>query len=140
MTLIGLIASALHLQSKENFTRDAVAAVLMGEARSEGVAGLRAVAEVVRNRGGDPLKVVTAHRQFSCLNNRTVSSLVRAMKQEEEWPIACSIANVLLKDPAVLGNSAKRANHFEQIGKTPFWAVGLKPVATIGKLNFYICK
>ena len=140
MTLIGLLASSLHLQSKENFARDAVAAVLMGEARSEGVAGLRAVAEVIRNRGENPLKVVTARRQFSCLNNRSVASLVRAMKQDPEWPVAFSIAKVLLTHPQDLGNSVKGANHFEAAVKTPFWSITLKPVATIGKLNFYICK
>lgn len=140
MTVIGLLASVLHLQSKDNSSRDIIAAVIMGEGRSEGECGMLAIAEVIRNRGGDPVKVVTARRQFSCMNSRSSRSLVRSMKREHEWPTAIIIATALLTHPEDLGNMAKGANHYETVGRTPFWAIGLRPVATIGNLNFYKCQ
>lgn len=138
--ITGFLASVLHLQSKEEHTRDVIAAVLMAEGRSEGISGMRAIAEVIRNRGNDPIKVVTAYRQFSCLNGRSTTSLILAMKLQKGWYQARAIATELRTRPEQFGNTVKGATHYETVGHTPFWAMGLKLVATVRKLNFFICR
>ena len=75
-----LLASLTGSQAHASFERDAIAAVLMGEARGEGEIGMRAVAEVIRNRGGDPLMTILRKGQFSCLNHCTIEDLVSRMR------------------------------------------------------------
>lgn len=136
-TIFGLIPS---VQAADQFQVDGIAAVLMAEGRSEGEIGMMAICEVIRNRGGNPFAQVMRHRQFSCLNHRSITSVIREMSKEKGWHQAQAIARKLMEHPEELGNKTNHANHFEKVGLHPFWTLGLKPVATISNLNFFQCR
>src|SRR5579864_1398902 len=85
---------ALHLTAPgATYEERAVAAVLMGEAWSDGVPGMTAVAEVVHQRavekGRSPLQIVSAHRgrvhAFSCLNRTTLDRLIAKFSPEPDY-------------------------------------------------------
>ncbi len=120
-----------------SFERDAIAAVLAAEARGEGVDGMKAVAEVIRNRGGDPLWQVLKPRQFSCLDQCSIVTLIRMMRRERGWENACAVAGMLLRRPAALGDRTLRATHYDNVLRFPSWAREMKRTAVIGKHAFY---
>jgi N-acetylmuramoyl-L-alanine amidase len=117
---------------------DLVAAVIAGEARGEGRAGMRAVAEVIRNRGTDHARTVLAPYQFSCLNDSPGRELVRRMKNSPMWATAWSIALQLYLHPEDLGDATQGATHYHAEGITPpNWAVKKRRTTQIGKHIFY---
>ena len=139
---ISLIATA---QSQEE---QAVAAVLMGEAWSEGVTGMTAVAEVIHQRSKDkkwtPFQVITAHRgrvhAFSCLNGTTVDQLVMKFKAQPDYEKALQIAKTACQRPEQLPGLAKTADHYSRVEEQPYWAKGHEPVVVIGRHAFYKLK
>ena len=116
----------------QTYEEQAVAAVLMGEAWSEGVQGMTAVAEVIHQRAKDkgwtPLQVVTSHRgrthAFSCLNGKTIEQLISKFKSEREYKEALQIAQTVCQNPAQLPGLTKAADHFSRADEQPYWAKG----------------
>ncbi len=139
LSLLTLLGSALQSHATGYYShRDMIAAVLMGEARGEGEEGLRAVAQVVRNRGGDPLMQVLRRRQFSCLNGTTIEKLTYKMKREKGWKLAQRIAEQLLSNPEQLGDETKGAKFYERTGHRAFWTARFRKVATVGNHDFFL--
>ncbi|MGD0815390.1 MAG: cell wall hydrolase [Verrucomicrobiota bacterium] len=140
--LISLVASAQTYQEK------AVAAVLMGEAWSEGVFGMTAVAEVIHERtmekGLDPLQIISAHRgrfhAFSCVNGTTLDRLISKFSRESDYPQALRIARIACQTPSQLPGLSRSANYFTRATECPYWAKGNQPVAVIGRHAFYRLK
>jgi len=122
-----------------------VAAVIMGEAWSEGTEGMTAVAEVIQQRavekGKAPLQIILVHRgqihAFSSLNGTTLDRLIQKFSREPDFQQALQIARMMCESPARLPGLAKFANHFNLATKLPYWAKGKRPVAIIGRHAFY---
>lgn len=127
------------------YEEQAVAAVLMGEAWSEGPRGMTAVAEVIHQRavekGRAPLQIISASRgrihAFSCLNGTTVKHLIGRFSQEPAYQEALQLAEITCQNPARLPGLARFANHFTRTTERPYWARGHRPVAIIGQHAFY---
>jgi spore germination cell wall hydrolase CwlJ-like protein len=130
------------------YEEGAVAAVLMGEARSDGVPGMTAVGEVIHQRtmekGQTPLQIVAACRghvhSFSCLNGTTLDRLIQKYRRQPSFQQALQISRAVCEAPHRLPGLAKGATHFTRASKSPFWANGEQPVATIGRHAFYRLK
>ena len=129
----------------QTYEEQAVAAVLMGEAWSEGVRGMTAVAEVIHQRALEkdrtPLQIVAARRRgvhaFSCVNGSTLRRLISKFKQESDFQQALRLAQMVCQSPSQLPGLAKSANHFTVATERPYWTKGLHPVAIIGRHAFY---
>jgi hypothetical protein len=142
--LCGLQLAALG----QTYQEKAVAAVLMGEAWSEGAPGMVAVAEVIHQRavekGRTPLQIVSAHygrfHCFSCLNGTTPDRLIQKFSREPDFQHALQFAQTACQTPARLPGLAKSANHFTRTTERPYWTKGRRPVAVIGHHAFYKLK
>jgi N-acetylmuramoyl-L-alanine amidase len=119
-----------------------VAAVLMAEARGEGIVGMTAVGEVIANRAKkrqqSPAVVVRQRYQFSPLNRTKPHELISCYERLPLYGVALRIARTVILNPAELPGLAAGADHFEDIGApTPRWARGRKPVAVVGGHRFW---
>lgn len=123
--------------------QELIAAVLIGEAGGERYNasekfswGMAAVLEVIWTRHLERretfLEVLTARKQFSCLNGTTPRKLIETARQHPHWLSAYRLAETMPKT-----RLAKGANHFHEISVHPKWARGRKPVAIIGKHKFF---
>lgn len=123
--------------------RELAAAVLCGEARGEGRAGMEAVWEVVWNRavrartnaaetGEAVRRVLLRPRQFSCLNGVAPEDLVARMRTLWAWDTALAIASAPPKTRRTHG-----ADHYEIVGLNPRWSRSHRPVAVVGRHKFY---
>lgn len=143
MLLLALLLSSLVGFSTEAATRgqQVVASVLLAEASVDGVDGMTAVAEVIRNRADKSnvsmLAVVQKPYAFSSLNSVDVDELCRKMQQRKDYPIALSIARIAYNEPGKLPGLTKGATHFHTISTKPYWTKGVEPVATVGRHHFY---
>jgi spore germination cell wall hydrolase CwlJ-like protein len=132
----------------QTYQERGVAAVLMGEAWSEGATGMVAVAEVIHQRamekGRTPLQVISAHggrfHAFSCLNGTTLDRLIWKFSAERDYQRALEIAHTACQAPSELPGLAKSANYFTCATERPYWARGARPVAVIGHHAFYKLK
>jgi spore germination cell wall hydrolase CwlJ-like protein len=117
-----------------------LAAVLLAEARGEGHAGMRAVAEVVRRRAdamGVSMLAVLKPGAFSSLNGTTRDALLQRFRRHHLYTQALEIARTAYNCPELLGNSTFGANHFTHRREKPYWAAGHRPVVIIGNHAFY---
>jgi spore germination cell wall hydrolase CwlJ-like protein len=132
----------------QTYQEKAVAAVLMGEAWSEGAKGMAAVAEVIHQRamekGRTPLQVVAAYRgrihAFSCINGTSLDRLIRKFSREPDYQQALRLAETVCQFPDRLPGVAMSANHYTRVTERPVWAKGKRPVAVIGRHAFYRLK
>jgi cell wall hydrolase len=132
----------------QTYEERAVAAVLMGEAWSEGVRGMTAAADVICQRAKEkdwtPLRVVAAHRgrvhAFSCLNGTTLDRLIRKFEGKPDYQDALQIAHKACQTPDRLPDITNSANHYTRKTEHPYWAKGKRPVAVIGRHAFYKLK
>jgi spore germination cell wall hydrolase CwlJ-like protein len=130
------------------YQEKAVAAVLMGEAWSEGMPGMTAVAEVIHQRAMEkdwtPLRVAAARRgrvhAFSCLNGTTLNRLIQKFRREPDFQRALRLAETVCQTPDRLPGLAMSANHYTRATEHPVWAKGKQPVAIIGRHAFYRLK
>lgn len=138
VAVFSLLAASSHAQTYEE---KVVAAVLMGEAWSEGQRGMTAVGEVIHQRAVDknrtPLQVVVARRAFSCLNRTTPDRLVRKFVKYPDYQKALQIAQTVCQKPEALPGLTAKATHFTRVDEKPVWARGRKPVVVIGDHAFY---
>jgi spore germination cell wall hydrolase CwlJ-like protein len=138
-----LVAASLSAATYEHHV---IAAVIAGEASSQGRTGMVAVAEVIRQRvresGWTPFRVVNHGNRrgiyaFSCLNKTTPSALVNKWQRDPAWAIALELAQMLCDVPAQLPDTTLRANFFARAGWRPEWARGRRPVMVIKDHAFY---
>jgi spore germination cell wall hydrolase CwlJ-like protein len=130
------------------YEEKAVAAILMGEAWSEGTEGMTAVAEVIHQRSVDkkqtPLQVVAARRgrvhAFSCLNGTTLGALIAKFNRKADYETALQIAQTVCQAPEKLPGLTLSANHFTRATEQPAWATAKQPVVIIGAHAFYKLK
>lgn len=116
-----------------------IAAVLLAETGG-GWVGMCAVAQVIRNRGADPYAVITAKRQFSCLNRTTPKKLIR--KWNADSPSLSQEArhlafHLLRVDHYTFLSHIGPATHYHSTKVKPSWSKGKKPIATVGGHLFY---
>jgi len=140
-------------QKEQDFYReleiDTLARTIFGEARSESVAGMEAVANVVLNRvriaqdrgkywwGNNIIGVCQKPYQFSCWN-RSDPSYKRLIEVDASNIHFATCLRVARR--AVIGalpDNTYSATHYHADYVSPFWAKGEKPVVTIGAHIFY---
>ena len=126
-----------------SFDERLVAAVLMAEARGEGVIGMTAVGEVIANRARKrqlpPGLVVQQPCQFSPLNRAKPHELIMRYEKMPLYREALRIATRVVQTPAELPGLVAGADHFECIrAPIPRWARGQKSVAVVGNLRFWL--
>jgi spore germination cell wall hydrolase CwlJ-like protein len=125
------------------FDERLVAAVLMAEARGDGVEGMTAVGEVIANRARKrqipPGLVVQQANQFSPLNRTKPYELIMRYEKMPLYREALRIATTVIQNPGNLPGLAAGADHFERIrAPIPRWARGRQPVAVVGRHRFWL--
>jgi spore germination cell wall hydrolase CwlJ-like protein len=130
-----LAAWSCRCQTSQDY---AVAAVICGEAASEGHAGMKAVAEVIQTRCAirhvTPYQTVTRPWAFSSLNGTTVPALVHKWEIQPGYPEAVRLAMTI---GHITGDITHGATHFTRSCERPTWARHKRPVAIIGSHSFY---
>lgn len=133
---------------------DVMARTLWGEARSEGVKGIEAVAHVILNRvaiadrnggrywwGHDVTTVCQRPYQFSCWNHDDPNRarIIKLDISDIHFATAMRIAR-----RAVYGQLGKDptggATHYHTLDIMPAWAQGETPTVIIGRHTFYNLK
>lgn len=129
---------------------DVLARTLWGEARGEGTAGMQAVAHVILNRvkvaqskgkywwGNNVIQVCQKPYQFSCWNRSDPNfrKLQALTEKDLYFATALRIARRVLAG-ATGDDPTGSATHYHADSITPYWAVGEKPSAIIGRHIFY---
>ena len=141
--LLGLTVLRVAPCGAASFEERLVAAVLMAEARGEGVIGMTAVGEVIANRARkrqiSPGLVVQQSHQFSPLNQTKPHELIKRYEKMSLYREALSIAATVIQSPAELPGLTAGADHFESIrAAVPRWARGRRPVAVVGGHRFWL--
>lgn len=136
VTLAALLTLAATASAAQPSATEVVAAVIVAEAGGEGYAGMRAVREVIQMRAYERQQteraVVTAPKQFSCLNRTTPERLVAAARRSSTWNTALTLASRPVDRATVW-----QANHYHALTVRPKWAAGQRPVAITGGHAFY---
>ena len=142
---------------------DVLARTLWGEARGEGTAGMQAVAHVILNRvkiaqektkvesfgtseqerkksywwGNNVIQVCQKPYQFSCWNRSDPNfrKLQALTEKDLYFATALRIARRVLI--GATDDPTGGATHYHANNITPYWAVGEKPSAIIGRHIFY---
>lgn len=126
---------------------DTLARTLWGEARSEPLQGIRAVAAVVLNRALHPkvhwwgqsiVGVCRAPKQFSCWNgdDPNLPKLLAVTEANDKFRICRSVAQDAL-DGKLQAARENGATHYHTKAISPKWAEGKVPCADIGNHLFY---
>lgn len=132
---------------------DVMARTLWGEARSEGSAGMEAVANVIMNRvavaranggtywwGDNVITVCQKPYQFSCWNPGDPNRAKMMATDDTDIHFATALR---IARRAVYGNlpdMTRGATHYHTVDILPFWAKGETPVFAIGRHKFYKIK
>lgn len=124
---------------------DTLARVLYGEARGEGVAGMRAVAAVICNRAKRPrwwgrsiLECCVKPQQFSCLNPNDVNyrKLMSVTSADPQFALARGIAEIALRGN--LPDPTNGADSYCNLALAkPAWATRDRWRVKIGNHDFY---
>lgn len=124
---------------------DTLARTVWGESRSEGIAGMQAVASVIINRAADPCwwgedvaSCCTHPYQFSCwlADDPNREKLLAVTDADPQFREALAIAADAIAGRLV--DQTGGADSYYAAGTpTPRWAVGLTPTAVIGQHRFY---
>lgn len=133
---------------------DVMARTLYGEARSEGVKGMEAVAHVILNRvayanrhggqywwGNSVVTVCQRPYQFSCwnLSDPNRAKIIALDSSDPYFATALRVAR-----RAVYGQLGKDitqgATHYHTADVRPVWARGQTPITIIGRHKFYDLK
>jgi spore germination cell wall hydrolase CwlJ-like protein len=141
--VLGLVVVLVAPSQAASFDERLIAAVLMAEARGEGIVGMTAVGEVIANRATKrqmhPAQVVRQGYQFSPLNRTKPRELVSRYEKMPLYAEALRIANTVIQAPAELPGLTAGADHFEDIrAPIPRWARGRRPVAVVGGHRFWL--
>ena len=135
---------------KNDLTKDdlIVAATIWGEARGEGIEGMKAVANVIRNRANSlnktPKDVVLQKKQFSIWNDTTTDNFLNKInkstlknpKDGSAWENAQNIVKNYVKTKGT--DNTKGAQFYHTTSIKPNWDYSkLKYTTTIGNHKFY---
>lgn len=121
---------------------DLLVKTVWGEARSEGYAGMRAVAEVVVNRALHPKAwpnevkdVVKENYQFSCwnANDPNFKKLSSVSSADPRYQVAQKAVLDAIKQPLL----AEGATHYHTVDIRPDWVGSMRLVKQIGRHKFY---
>lgn len=109
-----------------------LARTMWGEARGEGVEGMRAVGHVVVNRGGNIAQTIRQPGQFyvTAVDPNRSRGLDRE-RWDQAQTLAASIIAGCDADPT------NGANYFHEVSVQPSWAQRMERVARIGRHIFY---
>lgn len=131
---------------------DILARTLWGEARSEGMIGMEAVAHVVHNRvaarswwGRDIVGVCHKAWQFSCwnANDPNRAKLLQLTTATVSFSVALAAARSVMKLESegrrAASDPTNGATHYyaPRVVSTPNWAQGKRPCASIGGHEFF---
>ena len=135
---------------KNDLTKDdlIVAATIWGEARGEGVEGMKAVANVIKNRADSlkksPKDIVLQKKQFSIWNDTTTDNFLNKInkstlknpKDGSAWENAQNIVKNYVKTKGP--DNTKGAQFYHTTSIKPNWDYSkLKYTTTIGNHKFY---
>jgi len=135
---------------KNDLTNDdlIVAATIWGEARGEGSEGMKAVANVIRNRADSlkksPKDVVLQKKQFSIWNDTTTDnflnkinkSILKNPKEGSAWETAQNLVKNYIKNKGT--DNTKGAEFYHTTSIKPNWDYSkIKYTTTIGNHKFY---
>jgi len=135
---------------KNDLTKDdlIVAATIWGEARGEGSEGMKAVANVIRNRADSlkksPKDVVLQKKQFSIWNDTTTDNFLNKIKKSilknptdgSAWETAQNLVKNYVKKKGT--DNTKGAEFYHTTSIKPSWDYSkLKYTTTIGNHKFY---
>lgn len=117
-----------------------IAATLIGEAASEGRAGMQAVLNVIMNRAKGDItvadKVCLSPYQFSMWNGKVKSSVISDSKKFKQWSIAIDL--IKLARAGKLEDITDNADfYFNPKLASPKWAKQFIKTKTIGNHVFY---
>ena len=127
---------------------DILARTLFGEARSEALIGVVAVANVIMHRrrragwwGGDIASVCLSPPQFSCWstadwNKRNLARMERATLTSPPFQECHIVARLAMAD--ALRDVTGGATHYHTHGVKPRWASVLRFTKEIGAHKFYV--
>jgi spore germination cell wall hydrolase CwlJ-like protein len=123
----------------------ALALTMIGEARGEGIEGMKDVGHTVMNRvehpswRGDTILVVCLHPwQYSCWNdNDPNKAYLDGLEETDElYQQAAGIAEDLIQ--GTLSDPTDGATYYYRIGSTePAWAIGKTPCYSSGNHVFF---
>jgi spore germination cell wall hydrolase CwlJ-like protein len=128
-----------------SFDIEVAARTIYGEARNQPYDGMVAVAWVMLNRlhskkwfSGETLaETCLMPKQFSCWNTGDPNR-VRMLRVAEDDPLLVKIRTIV--EAVVAGqiqDPTKGATHYRVVNTPAAWAIGYKPVATIGDHEFF---
>ena len=135
---------------KDNLTKDdlIVAATIWGEARGEGSEGMKAVANVIRNRADSlkksPKDVVLQKKQFSIWNDTTTDNFLNKINKSilknptdgSAWETAQNLVKNYINKKG--NDNTKGAEFYHTTSIKPSWDYSkLKYTTTIGNHKFY---
>lgn len=132
-----------------DITIDVLARTLWGEARGEGVDGMKAVACVILNRvavaekrgnfwwGRNVIQVCQKPYQFSCWNRSDPNFRKLQAVDEEDLYFATALRIARRAIAGSVKDNTGGATHYHADSIMPYWAKGEKPTATIGNHKFY---
>lgn len=125
---------------------DTVARTIWAEARSDGIAGMTAVANVISNRVSHPSwwgktweGVCRARSQFSCWNggDENYRAMINVKPGDASFDVAVRIASDAIAGR--LADTTKGATTYK-VTKLPWpqsWGVVVPPLAVVGHQSFY---
>lgn len=143
--LWGFMMIRKYLLTSNTNEIDLLARTIWGEARGEGVDGMKAIANVIMNRvkkggwwGSTVADVVLFPKQFSCWNENDVNYIATKNVTEDDddfyW-----LKNIIAPK-AISGNlpdNTDGATHYHAVYVKPSWVKSMKQTATIGNHIFY---
>lgn len=133
-----------YVFTKREAEIDVIARTIWGEARGEGIEGMAAVADVIRNRvkagawyGATFEEVCKKPKQFSCWNTNdpNYQKLLHVNDSDEQFKYAKLIAGATVD--GTLENITGGATHYHARTMYPSWASSLTETARIGNHIFY---
>lgn len=134
-----------------DYETNILARTLYGEANTEGLSGIEAIASVIMNRiryaQNDQLKglgqtipdVCRKPFQFSCWKTAEQSHklMTADLSKDTIFAICCRVATRAMK--GLLPDIVNGATHYHSLDDHPRWASALVPCAQIGHRLFYTC-
>lgn len=136
-------------QFYDEITVDVLARTLWGEARGEGIDGMKAVACVILNRvavakkkgkfwwGNNIIQVCQKPYQFSCWNRSDPNFQKLQSVDENDLYFASALRIARRAVIGALKDITEGATHYHAASITPYWARGEEPVVTIENHKFY---
>lgn len=140
LLFVMVVVMATVSEASDHPRKNLIAAVLICEAGGEGPDGIRAVAEVIRNRSEarkrTAYQVVTQPWQFSCLNGRQESTVIARAQSHPRWAFALRLASEIEKK-SLRSNLVMGADHYHTRWVAPSWCNSLTKIGSVGNHIFY---